>query len=111
MLAPNGQGFSLRNNKKISVARAAEVLSRCSEEFEAAVDGKALFFEVSQNDAYLLKTRHYHYARGTVSHVKLFINEALTRRQMPYKVRRVLCPVGTGRLYCGIERVTTKGAR
>ena len=93
----------------MALVLAGDVLARCSQQFEAAAFNNALLcFELTVFDAVML-IENYEYGAITVSgQFQLFLNEALIKLQMPFKVTTTMGTLGSRRFYCHVERVTKR---
>ena len=108
MLAPNGQPFfPAHDDWEATFACARDVLGRCSDLFENAVDGKSLRFELHVGDSIVLAALYEKRAKLLTGKFVLFANQVLGAIRMPYRISSVVCVVtNPAVMYCSVRRET-----
>lgn len=108
MLAPNGQTFFPANDDwEATFACARDVLGRCSDHFEDAVDDRPLKFELHAGDDLVLSVLYGEHAKLVTGQLYLFTNHVLRAMRMPYRMSSIGCVVTSPAvMYCSVRRET-----
>ena len=108
MRAPNGQQFfPSHDNWEATFTSARDVLGRCSEHFENAVEGTPLKFKLHTGDGAVLSILYGEHVEFVTGQFFLFANHVLDAMRMPYRLSSVGCVVtNCSMLYCSVRRET-----
>ncbi len=108
MLAPNGQTFFPScDDWEATYTVARDVLGRCTDHFECAVEGKFLVFKLHPGDSAVLEALYSEYTGLITGQFYLFANQVLDMMRMPYRLSSVKCLVANPvTLYCSVRRET-----
>jgi hypothetical protein len=108
MLAPNGQTFFPDHDDwEATYIKTREVLERCVDHFEEAVDGQPLKFSLHAGDGRVLAAMYGEHVKLVTGQLHLFMNHVLSVMRMPYRMSSTGCVVtNPAVMYCSVRRET-----